>query len=125
MSDETTEIEMPPGAHRLPSGGWVLLSDPDAATGRDVFALRRALDSEGMGEMANVLLTSALEIRVIGWEIPGKPKLPLPRSNKTWLSQLGYRDVLALERLVKKWAKDVMQGDDEEAGEGPHEPASA
>jgi hypothetical protein len=127
MDNDTTEIELPEGAHRLPSGGWVMLSDENAATGKDVHNLRKALDKEGTGTIGNALLAEAIGQRVIRWEIPGRPNLPLPRGNTTWLSLLGWEDTLAIEELVEGWAKRVALGrkpaDDGQPG-GPPAPDS-
>lgn len=108
MSDKQTEIEMPPGAHRLPSGGWVLLSDEDAVTGKDVYQMRRALDGDGTGSIGNEALATAMDIRVANWDIPGRPNLPVPRGNRTWLSLVHWEDLLAMEALVEGWSQRIL-----------------
>jgi hypothetical protein len=109
MDNNQTEIEeMPPGAHRLPSGGWVLLSDTSAVNGRDVFNLRKGLDEDGTGSVGNAVLLAALGIRVMDWRIPGRPNLPLPRGNATWLQMVGWEDLLAMEKLVEDWTTRIL-----------------
>lgn len=110
MSDDTTEIEIPPGAHQLPSGGWVLLTEESEHSGRDVYELRRALDVKGSGSQGSAVLQTAIGLRVSRWHIPGRPNLPLPRGNNTWLSMLTVADTLALEELVQDWAQWLATG---------------
>lgn len=120
MSDDTTEIEIPPGAHRLPSGGWVLLTEESEHNGRDVYELRRALDVKGSGSQGSAVLQAAIGLRVRQWHIPGRPNLPLPRGNTTWLPMLTVADTLALEELVQDWAQWLATG----VPRDPQKPAS-
>ncbi len=129
MDNTQTEIrDMPPGAHKLPSGGWVLLSDESETTGADVMKIRRSLDAhkDGVGSVSNMGLIAALDIRVRDWEIPGRPNLPLPRGNTTWAVLIGWEDMLALEELVEDWAQRILSGSKKTAKDGsdPQPPAS-
>ena len=73
---ETEPVDLPEGAIKLPSGGWVKISDERAATGKDVRKMREALNADGDGNILNQMMTRALEVRVLDWNIPSGPACP-------------------------------------------------
>jgi hypothetical protein len=100
-----------------------LLPEGDT-TGRHVRELRKAMNEDAMGDVMNVLLAHAACIRVTGWEIPGRPALPLPQpldKAQSYLDMLPARDVIAIEDLILPWAREMAgmrQREDSAEGEG-------
>jgi hypothetical protein len=105
------DFDLPEGATRLPSGGWVKISDARTATGKDVRRLRQALNEDGDGNVFNSAMTRAMEIRVLEWEIPGRPNLRVPMWEKGAADLLTADDLIAIESLIKDWALSFVRQD--------------
>lgn len=117
----------------LPSGGTVQFRDPEELTGKDMKALRKALDVVGVGSATTEMFETAYKLLVDAWDIPGRPNLRTPRYDGKQgatghaTDYLTARDLRALENHVKPVIKEITKGSDEEDdGEvgGPHRPAS-
>lgn len=122
----TTEVRpKPDGAIDLPSGGWALLSDPDEMTGKERRYLRESINQmrTGMGDLYNDLLYRALAVRVVAWEIPGKPNWPLPHTGVMAIERIRAKDLEVLEDSIRQWARvasGIATNDEggEQQGEG-------
>lgn len=139
---KVSEPDIPPGAVRLPHvtagerAGWVQLVAEDEITGRDIRHVRKALNEarEGTGSLSNATFTNACQVRISAWHIPYRSGpagagLPVPRHDPLALNELWADDYTAIERLLTRWAMDIVnfnpddKGDDGEPG-SPLQPAS-
>lgn len=127
MSEDTTTPTpaIPDGARALPSGGWVILSDPDAATGKDKRRIRTAYDENGGGSAINKAMEIALGIRVVSWHLPYKVGATLPRYSPAILDELSAKDLGALEEMVDEWTSEMLGRKKKGAEEDPTLPVSA
>lgn len=105
---ESTELPLPDGALRLPSGGWALLKPSSLATGRDVRVIRRALNEEGTGDIMSGAMAATLGALVVDWQIPGRPQLPLPMAGRASLDMLPADDLLTLEEAVRPFMLRIL-----------------
>lgn len=122
MSDydtpDTTESEllMPDGATRLPSGGWAVLKPFEQLNGIDVRRIRAALNREGTGEIMGGALAIGIGAVVMDWQVPGRDRLALPHNNAKVLDALPMLDLLHLEDQVRPIVERIM-GKESKAGE--------
>lgn len=107
MSDTTSNTDMPEGALKLPSGGWVQILPEEHCTGRHRRMVREAMDRDGLGSMLNAAYAKALGARVEAWDLPYAPNLPLPSAGAQILDVVRDPDLRAMEEAVKDWALDV------------------
>lgn len=139
---KVSEPDIPPGAIRLPHvtagerAGWVRLVPEEEITGRDIRHVRKALNEArgGTGDLSNATFTNACQVRIAAWNIPyrtgpANAGLPIPRHDPMALDLLWADDYDALERLLTRWAMDIVNFDPNDRGDNggpgsPHQPAS-
>jgi hypothetical protein len=114
------QFPMPPGAMRLPSGGWAQLRPFDDLTGRDIRVIRRALNAEGTGDILGGALAAGIGAVVCDWQIPNRPQLELPtREPSKVLDRLPARDLLALEAHVRPFVEQILGKEDKGKADEP------
>lgn len=111
MSDGTQKTSKLPATIELPSGGKVWFRDLDEQplTGKDLRRWRTVLNELGRG---NYVIRSAellLAMFVVRWEIPDRPRLPLPSEDPKITDLLSAEDVQEIEDALEPMI-DVLNG---------------
>lgn len=114
----------------LPGGGWVRFRDEDTLTGRDVYAIRAAIDvleAKTLGEITNNFMRAAFEVLIDQWEIPGRPNLPVPSADPKMdpTAMLPWKTLKEIEKAVRPLAaalRDDVHGDPADTGPGSPTP---
>jgi hypothetical protein len=121
MSDtpETEDMTMPPGATRLPSGGWAVLKPRNELTGLDVRRIRKTMNAEGTGDMVSGAMAATLGAIIVDWQIPGRDRLKLPYHDPRALDAVPFDDLMTLEDVARPIMRRALGEDKKEDGPDP------